>query len=486
MNLLTFDDFHDYQVRVIAKSIRLKHAALFLETGLGKTIVQLTIIDQLQKRGLIKSALVVAPKKVVFNTWRQECMLWDHTRRFKINIIHGDMGRGPAELVRYRQLLLPADIYLINYEGIPWLTKALQIKFPSLRLPFQLVAFDESTKMKKSTTQRFKAFRPFVPFFKYRYALTGTPMPNGLMDIFGQMYLVDQGASLGQYITSFRKRYFESYNVKGKFSIYTEKDNARVEVTNRIRSAVIHLKKTDYLKLPPFKHNTIYLDMSPKVRKLYESLEEEFFLDLGKAEIEAFSSSALSMKLRQFIQGNLYDAEGVVHNVHREKLDYLKDLSDGGKLEGFGNTIICYNFKFERDDLLSVFPKAPAIDSRTSERDAMNYIKQWNAGKHPVLLVNPASVAHGLNMQRGGNNILWYSLTWDYEHYSQMPDRLWRQGQPRPVFNHNLLFRDTVDEPMFASLSTKGSNQREVLSALREYNTKKTDTRVSQGAAYGS
>jgi len=472
--MLTFKDFDDYQVRAIKESMEKKIGAIFMGTGLGKTIVALTVIDQLQKRGKIKSALVVSTKKIIFNTWRQEAQKWEHTKRFKFSLIHHEAGRGNAERIKRVALVRSADIYLINYENLAWLRKILDHLYKGRPIPFQAVFYDESTKIKHSTTQRFRRFKPYMSRFWYRFVMTGTPIPNGLHDIFGQMYATDLGTRLGTTVTSFRKRFFQSYSPQGSYMIYTPLPDAKKQIQDRIKDITRYLKKTDYIKLPPIKYNPIELDLPDKFRKDYDELEAKFFLDLGRAKIEAFASSALSMKLRQYLQGSVYIGKGVnryTEFIHKEKLDMLASMVDkkSGMVEGIGNCIIAYNFHFECDDLKSILPKAPAIDGRTTELDAMRYVEEWNRGDLPVLLVNPASVAHGLNLQTGGNQVLWYSLTWNLEHYIQLIDRLWRRGQTKPVFVHHLLFRNTVDMTIFQALAQKDMTQEGLLEALKAY-----------------
>jgi len=307
--------------------------------------------------------------------------------------------------------------------------------------------------------------------------MTGTPVPNGIMDLFGQIYTMDLGHSLGQNITSFRKRFFTAIPM-GNFSKYIPLTGAKKAIRRRIQDRVIYMKKEDYVELPPIHYNAMYLDLPERLRKQYDELEKEFFLELEEAKIEAFSRTSLSMKLRQFIQGRIYQGKGDRRRtilIHDEKLQTLKEMVDlrqkGGAriLEGIGNAIIAYNFQFEREDLKSIFPTAPHIDGSTTEKQAMNAIQEWNMGIHSVMLYNPASDPHGLNLQYGGNQLLWYGLTWNLEHYIQLIDRLYRQRQEKPVFVHHLLFRNTVDEVIYAALIEKNRTQTSLLEALKQY-----------------
>lgn len=475
MVLKTIHDLHDYEKRAVAAAIRLKYAGIFMGTGLGKTIVALTIIDQLLKRKAIRSTLVVGTKKAIYNTWRQEAQDWEHTQRLTFSIIHGNVRRGQSDRVKRQQLFTPADVYLINYEGLPWLAKILR-QYAHRKFPFSCIFYDESTKMKHSTTQRFKQFKPFMDHFEYRYPMTGTPAPNGVQDLYGQIYVMDLGMSLGTTLTSFRSRFFTRIN-RNSYNLYVPMRGATAAIRKRIASNVIYMKKEDYLSLPPIYPNAIRIDLPEKLRDQYEELEEKFFIELDNAKVESFSQTSLSMKLRQFLQGNVYQGDGKFRRtiaIHREKLEVLKEMVDLKQketriLEGIGNAIIAYNFQFEREDLKSIFPNAPSIDGATTEKEAERYIKEWNLKYHPVLLYNPASDPHGLNLQFGGNQLLWYSLTWNLEHYIQLIDRLHRQRQVKPVFVHHLLFRKTVDEVLYDVLIAKEKDQSTLLNALRLY-----------------
>lgn len=470
-------DMHKYQKNAIATAMSKRHACIFLGTGLGKTVISLTISDQLFKRKLIRGVLICCTKRAMLNTWRQEAQNWHHTRYLKFSVIHGSVGRGDSDYVKGRALLNPGiHIYLINYEGLPWLSTALDRYYNGRILPFDCVFYDESTKMKHSTTQRFKKFKRYMSRFNYRYPMTGTPIPNGFMDLFGQMYVCDLGQSLGTTLTSYRDRFFIPMSSK-EFSLYRLRKGSKEAIAKRIKDRVIHMRKQDYVELPPIVFNKIELDLPEKLRQQYEELETTFFLELEQAKIEAFSKASLSMKLRQFLQGKMYDGppeDRRLIPIHDEKLQTLKEMVDVGQktariLEGVGNCIIAYNFQFEREDLRTVFPGAPAIDGRTTDAQAEEYIKRWNLKQIPILLYNPASDPHGLNLQFGGNQLLWYGPTWNLEHYLQLIDRLYRQRQEKTVFVHQLLFRNTLDEAIFQALSSKETTQNNLLATLKKY-----------------
>lgn len=481
--LLTIkDDLHEYQKYTIKTAMQRKNTAIFLGTGLGKTVISLTIIDQLLKRKLIRGALVVGTKKAILNSWRQEAQIWKHLQYLKFSVIHGTTYRGSAETSRRRSLLLPkTNIWLINYEGLPWLANALHTIHKGRILPFDCIFFDESTKMKHTTTQRFIKFKPFIQRFPYRYPMTGTPTPNGLMDLYGQMYIADLGQSLGGSLTSFRERFFMRID-QGTHTIYSIRKGAPKAIASRIKDRVIYMRKQDYIKLPPIIYNQIKINLPVNLRKQYEELETTFFLEMEKATIEAFSKATLSLKLRQFLQGKIYTGVGrdrKTVEIHDEKLQTIKEMVDTSQktariLEGIGNCIIAYTFQYEREDLQTIFPGAPAIEGRTTDAQSTEYIKQWNLRQIPILLYNPASDPHGLNLQLGGNQIFWYSLTWNLEQWLQLIDRLYRQRQEKTVFVHSLIFRDTIDEVICAALQHKEATQESLLTSLKTYRKERT------------
>lgn len=463
--MLTVKDLHLYQKRAIAQSIKMEYGYQFLDTGMGKTVISLFIHDQLKKRKLTRGSLVVAPKYVINNVWRQEAKLWDFSKDFTFSTIHGSTYRGTAEHSRRMALMDAVDIHLINYEGLVWLSTYL------LRhgngVPWDSIFYDESTRMKRSTTKRFKAFKRLMSQFRYRFDLTGTPIPNGLEDIFGQAYTVDGGRALGVgNITGFRNKYMvPQYTLHGRVTIYGERSGSRQEVAEKIAPRVIRLKKTEHLKLPPLLYHNIEIDMPPDLRDQYTELEQNFFLEIGGVGVETFSQVATDMKLRQFLQGKIYDAAGVPHMIHAEKLNALRKLTPDLK----GNSLIAYNFKYERDDLRLLYDNSPFLDSRTTDKEAEKWITGWNNYEFKQFLVNPASAAFGLNLQAGGNNVIWYSLTYNAEHYSQLIDRLWRQGQRRPVNVVHIVFKDTIDVVIANALSRKDRDQTALMQDIVRY-----------------
>lgn len=462
MQLLNYNDFHLYQKRAVAKGVRTRGGYMFLDTGMGKTIISLAIHDQLKRRKLIQRSLILAPKFVMNNVWEQEAKKWKFSRNFTFSRIHGSTYRGSSEFSKRMAVMDDAEIHIINYEGLLWLSSYLSGN--SIPFPWQCVFYDESTRMKRSTTKRFKAFKQFMAKFKYKYCLTGTPIPNGLEDIFGQSYVVDQGDSLGKGITKFRTDYMKPlFTLHGRVTIYGERNGSRKRVAAKLSDRTVRLKKTEHLDLPPINYHNIAITMPELVRTAYKTFASEFYIKLGETNIETFSQVATDMKLRQMLQGQLYDKDGNTKRIHRLKAEVVKNL----KVDG--NTIVAYNFKFERDDLRTATGSNHYLDSRTTDKEAEKWIIEWNNYAVKYFLVNPASAAFGLNLQAGGNNIIWYSLTWNAEHYSQLIDRLWRQGQRRPVNVYHIVFKDTIDEVIADALSRKDMDQARLMQDIVDY-----------------
>ena len=460
--MLSYDDFHPYQKRAVIDAIRNKHGYLFMDTGMGKTVVSYAIHDQLAKRNLIQHSLVLAPKYVMNNVWRQEAKEWKFSKDFTFSRIHGSTYKGSAEYSRRMAALDDVDFHIINYEGLMWLSDFLLKE--GGKCPWDIIFYDESTRMKRPSTKRFKAFKKFMSSFKYRYCLTGTPIPNGLEDIFGQTYVTDQGATVGRNITQFRKSYMKPlYTLHGRTTIYGEQDDARQRVAKKMAPRVIRLKKTEHLKLPPILYHDIKVTLPPDVMDTYRQLEKEYFIEADGHIIETFSKVATDMKLRQFLQGLVYEQHGSAVRIHTVKRDALKNL----KLDG--NSLVAYNFRFERDDIQTATCSTPFLDARTTDKQAEKWIIEWNNYSIPYFAVNPASAAFGLNLQAGGNNIVWYSLTWNAEHYSQLIDRLWRQGQRKTVNVYHIIFENTMDVVIANALQRKDGDQAALLQDIADY-----------------
>lgn len=389
--------------------------------------------------------------------WPKEVKKWNDFKDIKVVILHGKD--------KEKNLGKEADIYLINPEGLPWL-----LKQNFKKQGFDVLIVDESSKFKAWNTMRFKLLKTVLQQFRRRYILTGSPAPNGLMDIFSQIFILDGGAALGKYITNYRNTYFYPSGYGGyEWKI---QPGAEARIKERIKPLIMHLAAEDYLELPERVINPIYVDLPKDAREIYDEMEDEMYTDLLKGEIVAANAAAASMKCRQIANGGVYDENGDTHTVHMEKADAILDLVE--ELQGTP-ILIAYEFTHDLERLKRSLGKdTPHIGGGVSTKRATELERAWNAGELPVLLGQPASIAHGLNLQDAGNHIAWHSLTWNFEHYDQFIKRILRQGSKhKKVFVHHIIARNTVDEAILMALSVKDNTQKSLLSGLKEYLSQK-------------
>jgi SNF2 family DNA or RNA helicase len=424
-------------------------AALFLNVGLGKTSITLSVFKELKDAGTINTMLIVAPLRVAQTTWPAEIAKWADFNNLTYVVVHGP---------NKQQLLnKKVDIYIINYEGLPWLTTQ---KWDCA----DMLVFDELTRMKNWTSQRVKAIKPFLYLFKVRLGLTGTPAPNGLQDLFSQIYMLDLGKRFGSGITKFRDKYFKPPSIYQQYK-REPYDFAIQEIYDKIKDLAFRIDAKDWITLPEEIHNVIPLELPANLKKDYIILKKEFILTLECCtSVTASSAAALSTKLRQFLSGSIYTESGIT-NIHAHKLEALKDFIDDMN----GNPVlIAYQYRHEATRFKQAFPSAEFITSTTSVIDLCSIIKRWNKGEIPVLFGHPQSVGHGLNLQGACNNILFYSLDFNLENYLQFIGRVSRQGQlERHVMIHYLTFIGTIDEYLLSVLKDKTSLQATLLDFLR-------------------
>lgn len=456
---------HKYQVKGIKHLLERAAAALFLDPGLGKTSITLGAFKVLKKEGAAKRALVIAPLRVAYSVWPNEVKKWADFEHLKVVVLHG--------LDKDKQLLKDADIYVINPEGLAWLMTTGRFS----KLGVDTLIVDESSKFKHTNTARFKSLKPVLHKFRRRWILTGTPAPNGLMDLFGQCYIMDLGKALGQYITHFRAKFFVPLDRLG----YTWAPAAGSEeaIYELLRPYVLRLSAKDYLELPPLRENIIKVDLPPKARKVYDDLFDELVAEVeGGGLAVALSKGSAAIKCRQVANGGLYkqfDAEDRpllrrdewVH-LHDAKTEATVDLVE--ELQG-KPVLIAYHFAHDRERLLAAFGKnTPYIGGGISPKATDQIVQDWNAGKIPVLLGHPAAMSHGLNMQEAGcEHVIWYSLTYDLEHDEQFIKRVWRQGtNSKSVTAHRVVARDTYDEIILKALKRKDKTQTSLLDALKD------------------
>lgn len=457
---------HAYQKNAIKFLLEHACAGLFLDPGLGKTSITLGAFKILKKANLVKKMLVVAPLRVCYSVWPREAEKWSDFSHLKVEILHG--GQKDQALRRN------ADIYVINPEGLEWLFSDGRFKM----LDADWLVIDESSKFKHTNTRRFKALKPFLGRFKRRTILTGTPVPNGLLDLFGQIYILDLGNSFTPYITKFRQQFFYPAGFGGY--TWLPKADTQERIQELLKPLVLRLEARDYLELPQLvttPTTDIIVELPPKARKIYDDLETIMLAELDNAEVvTALSAAAASMKCRQVANGGIYrqlEADPVVNSerwqdIHTEKADALKDFVEG--LNG-KPLLVAYDFEHDRERILKVLGKdTPYIGGGVSPKRTSELEREWNQGNLPVLLGHPQAIGHGLNLQAECQHVLWHSLTWDLELYEQFIQRVLRQGNPfSHVFVHHIIARGTVDELIMRALRTKARVQNRLLSALKEY-----------------
>lgn len=454
--MLGRNNLHPYQERAIEHIIDNEYCALFLDCGLGKTVTTLTAIKELLDNCIISNALVIAPKKVTQVTWSDEIKNWEHLQGLTISVIDGTAKQ------RREAMAAKADIYAVSRDNIVWLV----LEHGGVKLPYDMVVIDELSSFKNHASKRFRAMRKVRKFIPRVVGLTGTPAPNGLIDLFAQMYLIDEGQRLGKTVTAYRDRFFRPGKRNGDI-IYTyelkaPQNETEKQISDLISDITISMTAEDYLKMPDKIMLYDYVDLAPKVLAMYRDFEKEQILELINSDepISAASAAALSNKLQQFANGAIYDAERNIKDLHDEKLDKLEELVEAANGEP---VLIAYSYKH---DLERIMQKLKAYKPVKLEKP--EHIADWNAGKIPVLITHPASAGHGLNLQKGGHNIVWFGNTWSLELYQQFNARLYRQGQGKPVTIHHIVTRGTIDEKIIKSLDGKRETQDGLMESIKE------------------
>lgn len=421
-------------------------------------MISLTAVRILKyERLAVNRVLVIAPKKVAEGTWSWESEKWDHLKDLRISKILG------TEAQRTAAVQDTADVYVINRENVIWLKELLRNDWN-----FDMVIVDESSGFKSHTAKRFKALAAESCRIRRMVLLTGTPSPNGLIDLWSQIFLLDGGERLEKRFTWFRERYFEP-DVRGAYGqvfSYRPKQGSQEKILQKISDICISMKAKDYLTLPDMIFDTVPVILDEKAQKAYREMEREMVLQMGEDEeaITALSAAALSTKLLQLSNGAVYDETGAVHHVHDCKLDALVELVEGLKERG-KSALVFYQFQHDKDRIMKRLNDTPRIYADTL--DGPDDIDAWNLNEIDVLLAHPASASYGLNLQAGGSHIIWFGLTWNYEQYVQANARLHRQGQKETVIVHHLVSEGTRDTDVMKALDRKDQAQQYVLDSLK-------------------
>ena len=435
------------------------HCALFLDMGLGKTVISLTVAKELIDDYKVDKVLVIAPKRVAEDTWSRECVKWDHLNDLRISKILGTAAQ------RKKALEAEADIYVINRENTQWLIETLKGAWP-----FQLVIIDELSSFKSGQAKRFKMLRRVIGLSDYVWGLTGTPAGNGYLDLWAEIYLIDHGEALGKFIGSYRTAYFYPAAHNGHIVYeWRLKAGAKERIEKKLSDFCLSMSKGDWLQLPPVIYNEVPVRMSKAERKLYDEFKIEKVIPLLDGKISDIDSSTsaivggtaavLSNKLLQMANGAVYDENGEVFHLHDRKLDALEDILDTSNGQPI---LVFYSYRHDLNRILERFPEAVVLQNSDD-------ITRWNEGKIPMLLCHPASAGYGINLQEGSNLIVWFGLPWSLEQYQQSIARLHRQGQEKPVIVHHIVCENTLDEKVLSALQSKDATQKSLLNALKGY-----------------
>ena len=444
---------HDYQQYAIEYIRTHPVAAILLDMGLGKTSITLTALNDLLFDYFdVHKILVIAPLRVARNTWSGEIGKWEHLEDLQYSIIVG------TEKERKAALGKRADLYIINRENIQWLIEKSGYPFD-----FDMVVVDELSSFKNHDAKRFKALMKVRPKVKRIVGLTGTPSSNGLMDLFAEFKLLDMGERLGRFIGNYRVNYFKPDKMNGPI-VYSYKPlpGAEQRIYDAISDITISMKAADHLKMPELISSRYEVKMDGQEKQNYDQMKEKLVLSLPEGEVTAANAASLSGKLLQMANGAIYTDDGEIQLIHDKKLDALEDMIEAtnGK-----PVLIAYWFKH---DLKRIMLRLAEKKIPVEKLDSDASIAKWNKGEIPVALIHPASAGHGLNLQSGGNTLIWFGLTWSLELYQQTVARLWRQGQTAgTVIVEHIITSGTIDERVMKALELKDSTQSALIDAVK-------------------
>lgn len=453
---------YKYQQEAIEWVLRHPRCGLFLDMGCGKSVITLTAIMRLMDYCEVEKVLVVAPKKVAESTWTDEVEKWDHLAGLRVAKVMGT----PKQ--RENAMASRADIYVVGRDSFVWLVDQYKGK-----LPFDMLVIDELTSFKSPRSNRFKAMRIAAPTVQRVVGLTGTPAPNGLMDLWAQMYCLDMGERLGKSVTRYRDTYFDTHrwnNIVVRCSI---RKGCEKIIRDKIADICLSMQAKDYLQLPDKIVHEIRITLSPGVMKAYNDFERDRVMEFAekhtgeKTNVLAASAAGLMNKLSQFANGAVYDEDKQVHAVHDEKLDKLTEIVEAAN---GSSLLVFYQYKHDATRIAQRLI-GYAVRQYEGEED----LRDWNNGKIDILLAHPMSTAFGLNMQQGGHYVVWFGTGWNLELYDQANARLHRQGQKYPVHVYKLICTGTVDERANAAIENKHGVQQNLLDSLNYLTRKYTD-----------
>ena len=439
---------HDYQSYATKFIVEHPVAAILLQMGLGKSVITLTAMKELLQKGETRRVLVIAPLRVARDTWPQEIRKWDHLRGLSFSVAVGTAGE------RLAALRADAQVHIINRENVPWLIGQSGIPFD-----WDMIVIDELSSFKNWQAKRFRSLMKVRPRVKRIVGLTGTPAPNGYMDLFTEYRLLDMGSRLGRFITGYRSRYFDPDRWgNGRVFTWKLKPGAREAIDREIRDITVSMKSVDCLKMPECLYNRVCVSMDSGEKELYDRLKEQLFLSVKGQVIDAKNAAVLCGKLVQMANGAVYSDESAAARIHDRKLEALEDLIEAAN----GNPLlIAYWYQHDIERIRERFPFVRPLKTARDMED-------WNAGKILVGAVHPASAGHGLNLQAGGSTLVWFGLTWSLELYQQTNARLWRQGQrAETVVIHHIITEDTIDEEILDALGRKDRTQNALIDAVR-------------------
>ncbi len=462
--MLTADLLHGYQQKAVNHQCSRPNSMLWLDMGLGKTIITLTSLAHLIRTQYLRGVVIVAPIRVIRLVWRQEAAKWEHTKHLKFSMVTGTRDQ------RTRALLRPADIYLINYENLGWLAETLQTYFvkKDKPLPFNGVVWDEISKCKNSATNRVKAVKKILDKFDWTTGLTGTPASNGYKDLHGQFLVVDKGQRLGVSKTAFRTRFYR------KVGPYKEVPYEDTEDTIKklIGDITLEMSAEDYNPLPDLIVNNIEIEMPDDLRVKYDKMEREFFLQLDSGkEVEMFNQASLTNKCLQFSNGAMYPVAGMPlwEPIHDLKLDALEEIID----EAQGSPVLCsYAYRSDAARIMEKFKHLDPINLTDckSESALLNAMHRWKTNECVLMIGHPASMGHGIDgLQKNGHILVWFGLNWSLDLYEQMNARVRRQGQGVPVICHRIMCQDTLDQAQALALDEKATTQQGLRNAVKQY-----------------